>query len=89
MAQMRLRMNEHIVYLQNEVRKRDELLESTSDFNDSEADADADEDLLEQSVNSGIVQGKTDESIHSSARQSFTRKRKGGILSTKLDEARD
>lgn len=29
---MRLKLNEHIIYLQNEVRKRDELLEGGSEF---------------------------------------------------------
>ena len=31
---MRVKLNEHIVYLQNEIRKRDELLEEESDFED-------------------------------------------------------
>jgi len=29
---MRAKLNDHIVYLQNEIRKRDELLEGDSDF---------------------------------------------------------
>ena len=29
---MRLKLNEHIIYLQHEVRKRDELLEEGSEF---------------------------------------------------------
>lgn len=31
---MRAKLNDHIVYLQNEIRKRDELLEGESDFED-------------------------------------------------------
>lgn len=31
---MRHKLNDHIVYLQNEIRKRDELLEGDSDFED-------------------------------------------------------
>ena len=41
------KLNEHIVYLQHEIRKRDELLE-TSDFEDdleSSLDDDIDEDI--------------------------------------------
>ena len=34
MSGMRVKLNEHIVYLQNEIRKRDELLEEESDFED-------------------------------------------------------
>jgi hypothetical protein len=48
MGEMRQKLNEHIIYLQNEVRKRDELLEGTSDF-------ESDDDLLEDSVISGVA----------------------------------
>ena len=44
---IRQKLNEHIVYLQNEIRKRDELLE-TSDFEDgfeSSLDEDVDDDI--------------------------------------------
>ena len=44
---IRQKLNEHIVYLQNEIRKRDELLE-TSDFEDgfeSSLDEDIDDDI--------------------------------------------
>lgn len=34
MSEMRYKLNDHIVYLQNEIRKRDELLEDESDFED-------------------------------------------------------
>jgi hypothetical protein len=34
MSDMRHKLNDHIVYLQNEIRKRDELLEGESDFED-------------------------------------------------------
>ena len=34
MNEMRQKLNDHIVYLQNEIRKRDELLEDGSDFDD-------------------------------------------------------
>ncbi len=34
MNEMRHKLNDHIVYLQNEIRKRDELLEGQSDFED-------------------------------------------------------
>lgn len=34
MGDMRCKLNDHIVYLQNEIRKRDELLEGESDFED-------------------------------------------------------
>ena len=33
---MRDKLNEHIIYLQNEVRKRDQLLESGSEFGGDE-----------------------------------------------------
>lgn len=38
MANMRGKLNDHIIYLQNEIRKRDELLEGESDFEDADAD---------------------------------------------------
>lgn len=34
MNEMRQKLNDHIIYLQNEIRKRDELLEDGSDFED-------------------------------------------------------
>jgi len=40
MSQMRHKLNDHIVYLQNEIRKRDELLEDGSDFEDDTGLAD-------------------------------------------------
>ncbi len=36
MNEMRHKLNDHIVYLQNEIRKRDELLEGESDFEDAD-----------------------------------------------------
>ena len=36
MNEMRQKLNDHIVYLQNEIRKRDELLEDGSDFDDDQ-----------------------------------------------------
>lgn len=36
MSDMRLKLNDHIVYLQNEILKRDELLEGDSDFEEEE-----------------------------------------------------
>lgn len=38
MGEMRHKLNDHIVYLQNEIRKRDELLEDGSDFEDDNCD---------------------------------------------------
>ena len=40
MSEMRQKLNDHIVYLQNEIRKRDELLEDGSDFDDDQELAD-------------------------------------------------
>lgn len=42
---LRDKLNEHIVYLQNEIRKRDELLE-TSEFGDFELIGDDDDSVL-------------------------------------------
>lgn len=39
MSGMRSKLNDHIVYLQNEIRKRDELLEGESDFEDNFEDS--------------------------------------------------
>jgi len=44
MSEMRQKLNEHILYLQNEIRKRDELLENTSDFED-DSDSLADDSM--------------------------------------------
>ena len=52
MSDMRQKLNEHIMFLQNEIRKRDELLENTSDF---EEDDDSNS-LVDESMCSG--QGK-------------------------------
>ncbi len=41
MSEMRHKLNDHIVYLQNEIRKRDELLEDESDFEDEEISNDS------------------------------------------------
>lgn len=40
MNEMRQKLNDHIIYLQNEIRKRDELLEDGSDFEDDQELAD-------------------------------------------------
>lgn len=41
MGMIRGKLNEHVVYLQNELRKRDELLDSDSDFDDATFDNDS------------------------------------------------
>lgn len=41
MSQMREKLHEHIVYLQNEIRKRDELLEEGSELVDVDLDSDS------------------------------------------------
>ena len=38
MGQMREKLNQHIIYLQNEIRKRDELLEEGSELIDVDID---------------------------------------------------
>lgn len=63
MGKMRLRLHEHILYLQNEVRKRDELLESTSDFN---IDSDADESIANSQFSAAPPNNLFSESVASS-----------------------
>ena len=45
MNMIKEKLNEHIVYLQNEIRKRDELLE-TSEFGDYEFIGDGEDSVL-------------------------------------------
>jgi hypothetical protein len=54
---MKEKLNEHVVYLQNEIRKRDELLE-TSEFGDFELIGEEDDSLLapeDESIRGGDV----------------------------------
>lgn len=68
MNQIKEKLNEHIVYLQNEIRKRDELLE-TSEFGDFEFIGDEEDSVLameDESIRGGDMQSSKAEDEKSS-----------------------
>ena len=101
MNQIKSKLNEHIVYLQNEVRKRDELLE-TSEFGDFELIGDDDDGSViaieEDSIRGGDLQSnkgtQEDEirgmiSTDNNSRQKRKKRTAGSMIQSQLEESRN
>jgi len=95
-TEIREKLNDHIIYLQNEVRKRDELLEGGSEFggdDDFAQESDSASVQEEMSSSRNLMNGGTDSGSQakSGALQrapSTKRRTMGQILKSQLEETR-
>lgn len=97
MVLIKEKLNDHIVYLQNEIRKRDELLE-TSEFGDFEFIGDDEDSVIameDESIRGGDMQSNKGEEdirgmVSAGDNSKMKRKRKtmGFMLQSQLDDSR-
>ena len=88
---MRDKLNEHIIYLQNEVRKRDELLEGGSEFGGDddfapESDSATEDINSTKNINDSGSQANTNQMQRGPA--GAKRRTMGQILKSQLEETR-
>ena len=86
-SEIRDKLNEHIIYLQNEVRKRDELLEEGSEFGCDDSFApESDSGSLQEDVSSS--RNINDSDINPRRAPGNKRRTMGQILKSQLEETR-